>query len=204
MTVHSRRALRVTATLAGVGALSASFSGTAFAIEHGGSEQDNSVRHHTDEYSDAYLGDLSGGRTQPGDLAVGPRSELGLMDFALPTAGPSLAPAKKKKKDDGRDDADVSNASGSAPRHYYPGSAENPYDYDLYNPMETYGANRCKDKGADRAPAYSTTSLLPGYNGSSADDCKYDSGDYKGNTGYVGKDKSNGHSGYVGTDRSRQ
>lgn len=205
MTLHSRRALRVTATLTGVAALGAAFSGTAFAAGQDGdmqgrSEQDNSVRNDSDAFSNGYLDDASGDRARPADLGVGPTSELDLFDFALPTSGPSMAPAKKK--DDDSDDARAKSRA-TRPSHYHPGSTEGPYDYDLYSPTETYGSNGCKDKGADRAPAYASIGGPFGGNGKSADDCKFDSGDYDPKTGYRGKDKTNGYNGYHGTDPER-
>jgi hypothetical protein len=208
MTVHSRRALRVTATLAGVAALGATFSGTAFAADrdggdHGRGDQDNSVRNDSDEFSNGYLDDSSNERTRSADLGVGPTSQLDLLDFALPTSGPSsLAPAKKKKDDDESFD---SNPNSTGPSHYYPGAKQPPYDFDLYSPLEKYGSNGCKDAGADRAPFYATIGGFGGYNGKADRDCKVGSKDYEPeDTGYKGgKDKTNGYSGYVGTDPSR-
>lgn len=203
MTVHSRRALRVTATLAGVAALGATFSGTAVAdeSEQGGVDQDNSVRNDSDTDSEAYLDDSSSDRTRSADLGLGPTTQLDLFDFSLPTSGPSLAPAKKDKDDDGFD----SQPNSTGPHHYHPGSNEAPYDFDLYNPLEKYGSNGCKDKGADRAPLYAMQGGFGGFNGQADRDCKVGSKDYEPeDTAYKGKDKSSGYSGYVGTDRSRQ
>lgn len=194
MTVHSRRALRVTATLAGVAALGATFSGTAFAAE-----QDNSLHNSTGDSSEDY-GDS-------GPLSIGPFSKLGgdFLDFELPTAGPSIAPTKKDDED-GDDSSDSSIPfTGGNPHHYHPGSQEQPYDFDLYSPTESYGENKCKSVGADRGPLWAMEGGFGGYNGDSAGDCKVDSGDYHPKrTGYKGgKDSSNGYNGYVGTDESK-
>lgn len=208
MTVHSRRALRATATLAGVAALGATFSGTAFAADQVGpardrSDQDHKVRN--DSSTDGYLGTASGDRARPADLGVGPTSELGLFDFALPTSGPAMAPTKK---DNDSDDDNRSNPSSTSPHHYHPGANESPYDFDLYNPAETYGDNGCDDKGADRAPAYASEGGLIsyGYNGNASDDCKVSSDDYDPKkTGYSGpKDKNYGYNGHTGTDPKRR
>jgi hypothetical protein len=197
MTAYTRRAVRATATLAGVAAFGATFCGTAFAAD-----QNHTT---TANLSDSADGSAHSDPLDTANALSGPGT--GFLDFALPTSGPSLAPAKKHSDYDDESGGSSAPYTGGRPHHYHPGSNEPPYDYDLYSPTETYGPNKCKSKGADRHPAGASAGGIGGYNGDSAADCKVDSGDYHPKrTGYQGTDRKgdNGYSGYLGSDSKRQ
>lgn len=227
MTLHTRRALRATAVMAGVAALGATFSGTAFAADEGSgsafgrADQDGGGYLGSDGDTGGYFGDSNGGYVDGSDFnregyfgkdgskdGVGGGSLSGvggdMIPFNFPSRGPSTTVPVKNKNDDSGSPISPNSGFGHHDHH----AAKNPYDYDFYQPTETYDPNKCKNKGSSRAPFYGSDSGgIGGYNGDSAGDCKVDSGDYRPKrTGFQAKKPSGdyGYNGYLGTDASRQ
>lgn len=223
MTLHSRRALRATAVMAGITALGATLSGTAFAAGEDSGSAFSSADRETGGYlgsdgeTGGYFGDEHGGYVDSSDYqdyfgrdgskdGVGNGSLSGfggdMVPFNFPSRGPSMTVPVKKKNDDGS--SPVSPYAGFG--HHDHHGASDPYDYDLYQPTEHYDKNKCKDDGSSRAPIYATENGPAGYNGDSSDDCKVDSGDYHPKrTGWQGDYNpnraggENGYNGYLGT-----
>lgn len=223
MTLHARRALRATAVMAGVAALGATFSGSAFADDsdsavHSADRQAGGYLTSDDPETGGYFGDKDGGYFDNNDyqdyfgrdgskdgIGHGQLSGVGgdMVPFNLPSRGPSMTVPVRKKNDDGSP-IDQYAPSGFG-HHDHHGSTGPAYDYDLYSPTESYDKNKCSDSGSSRAPFYGSD--IAGANGDSSDDCKVDSGDYHPKrTGFHGDYNQNGdqgYNGYVGTDQKK-
>lgn len=224
MTLHTRRAMRVTAVMTGVAALGATLSGTAFAA--GGNSTFSSADQQDGGYLSSdrdggYFGDKDGGYFDQsdyqdyfgrdgskdgveGDSLSGVGGDM--VPFNFPSRGPSMTVPVKKKNDDGSP-IDQYAPSGIG-HHDHSGSTGPAYDYDLYSPTESYDKNKCSDSGSSREPIYGSD--IAGANGDSSDDCKVDSGDYRKHSGFDGdynqnsRGGENGYTGYLGSDDKKQ
>ena len=189
MNHSTRRALRAGIGVAGLAALGASLTGTAYAA--------------TDDH-------VSAGRSEaadPGSTLSGDRTrsaEPAMHSFELPGSSSGGMPkATSIPVSNDTDSNDDSDSGDSAP------DESDAYDEDTNHDGSDVN-DRDKSGGEGEGGGYpqcgqhrSADSF--GANGNKSDDDSYDSGDYDADcTGFHGENKNNGYNGYTGTDQGRQ
>jgi hypothetical protein len=197
MNQSARRALRAGIGVAGLAALGASLTGTAYAA--------------TDDH-------VSAGRSEaadPGSTLGGDRTgsaEPAMHSFELPGStssgmpGATSIPVSNHSDSDDSDDDDSDSDSGdSAPDESDAYDEEPNHDGSDVNDRDESGGEG-EGGGYPRCEQHhSANDYGAQYNGDKSDDDSYDSDDYDPDcTGFHGENKNNGYNGYTGTDQGRQ
>jgi hypothetical protein len=181
MNHSARRTLRAGISIAGLAALGASLTGTAYAA--------------TDDHVSAGRGEAPDPGSTLGDTQSG-SAEPGLHSFELPGATSSGMPgATSVPVSNDSDSSDDSDTYDEEPNH--DGSDLNDRD-ESGGEGDGGGYPRCERNYPDHD--YGAQ-----YNGDKSDDDSFDSDDYDPDcTGFHGKNKNNDYNGYTGTDQDRQ